>query len=143
MLLNTINIYTILKSNRCESFTLQINAHKYNQDQNIISHDILHLGFNSWLYLSVTPKLVRRPCPIAIVNSPRIMNPSDILALLPIKPEDTTKIATTTKNPTRASIQYFQESIKYQAVAITTCDHKLGCYNQIVRTARPVTFDKL
>ena len=54
------------------------------------------------------------------------MNPDDILVLLPIKPEDMPKITTMTNKKIRASIKYFQESIQYQAMAITNCDQNLG-----------------
>ena len=53
------------------------------------------------------------------------MKPADILALLIIKPEDTPEISTTTDKPTQESIKYFQESIKYQAMEITTFDQNL------------------
>ena len=54
------------------------------------------------------------------------MKPDDMLELLPVRPEDIPKIATRTNKPTRESIKAFQESIQYQAMAITTCDHNLG-----------------
>ena len=53
------------------------------------------------------------------------MNPADILALLPVKPEEMTEIATITYQPTWESIKDFQESIQDQSISITTCDHNL------------------
>ena len=79
--------------------------------------------------------LLRRPCQSAIVNIPRIMKPADILALLPVKPEDMPKIATTTNKTTRSSIKNFQESIKYQAMAITVYDHNLGLLGMDLRAS--------
>ena len=63
------------------------------------------------------------------------MKPADILALLPIKPEDMPEIATTTNKPTRASIKAFQEIIQGQAMAITTCDHNLGLLRIVLRAS--------
>ena len=56
----------------------------------------------------------------------KIMKPAENFALLFVKPEDMPKIATTTNQPTRASIKAFQEIIKDQTVSITTYDHNLG-----------------
>ena len=79
--------------------------------------------------------LLRRTCQSAIVNIPRIMKPADILELLPVKPEDMPKIATTTNKTTRSSIKNFQESIKYQAMAINTCKHNLGFVGMVLRAS--------
>ena len=54
------------------------------------------------------------------------MKPADILALLPVKPEDMPIIATKDNKQTRASIKTFQERIQDQVMSITTCDHNLG-----------------
>lgn len=48
------------------------------------------------------------------------MKASDILALLPIKPEAMPKIATSTQEPTRLTLKQFQECIQDQAMAITS-----------------------
>ena len=93
---------------------------------NIISHDIFHLFFNSLLYLLVSTTLLRRSCPSAIVNLLRIVNPYEIWALLPVKPEDMPKMSTRMNKQTRASIKYFQEIIQDQAMSTTKCDHNLG-----------------
>ena len=53
------------------------------------------------------------------------MKPSDMLALLPVKPEDIPVIATIKNKATRASIKYFQEIIQDQAMDITTCYNNL------------------
>ena len=61
------------------------------------------------------------------------MKPADILALLPVKPEDMPEIATITKKPTWASIKAFQESIQDQAMSIITCDHNLGFLGMVLQ----------
>ena len=61
------------------------------------------------------------------------MKPADILALLPVKPEDMTEITTIANKPTRASIKSFQEIIQDQAVSITTFDHNLGFLRMVLR----------
>ena len=63
------------------------------------------------------------------------MKPADILALLPVKPEDMSEIATTANKPTRASIKDFQESIQDQAMSITTCGHNLGFLGMVLRAS--------
>ena len=54
------------------------------------------------------------------------MKPAEILALLPVKPEEMPKIATNKTKPTRESIKYFQEIIQDKAMAITIYDYNLG-----------------
>ena len=49
--------------------------------------------------------LLRHMCPNVIVNSTKIMNPYDFLALFPIKPEGMPKIETTTDKPTQESMK--------------------------------------
>ena len=61
------------------------------------------------------------------------MKPADILALLPVKPEDTTKIATATNKPTRAEIKSFKEIVQDQAMSITTCEQNLGLLGMLLR----------
>ena len=61
------------------------------------------------------------------------MKPANNLALLPVKPEYMPKIATITNKPTRAIIKAFQETIQYQAMSITTCDHNLGFLGMVLR----------
>ena len=63
---------------------------------------------------------------------PKIMKPADILALLPVKPEDMPEISTITNKPTRSSIKASQESIQDQAISITTCDHNLGFLGMVL-----------
>ena len=63
------------------------------------------------------------------------MNTADILALLPVKPEDMPKIATIINKPTRESIKYFQESIQDQAMSMITCDHNLGFLGMVLRAS--------
>ena len=63
------------------------------------------------------------------------MNPSDILALLPVKPEDMPKIATISNQPTQESIKDFQESIQYQDMYITTCDHNLDLLGMVLQAS--------
>ena len=63
------------------------------------------------------------------------MNPADILALLPVKPEDMPKIATIKNKPTRASIKAFQESIQDQSMPITARDHILGFLGMVPRAS--------
>ena len=45
------------------------------------------------------------------------------------------KISITTKKPTQASIKSFQESIQFQAMSITTCDHNLGFLGILLRAS--------
>ena len=63
------------------------------------------------------------------------MNPADMLALLPVKPEDKPGIATIKNKPTRASIKAFQESIQDQAMDITTCYNNLGIIRMALRAS--------
>ena len=63
------------------------------------------------------------------------MKPADILALLPVKPEDIPRTATTENKQSRASIKTFQESIQYKAMSITTCDHNLGFLGMVLRAS--------
>ena len=63
------------------------------------------------------------------------MKPVEILALIPVKPEDMPKIATITNKPTRVSIKAFQESIQDQAMSITTCDHSLCILGMVLRSS--------
>ena len=60
------------------------------------------------------------------------MKASDILALLPFKPEDMPKIATSTQEPNRQSLKAFQECIQDQAMAITTADPILGFLGLVI-----------
>ena len=61
------------------------------------------------------------------------MKPADILALLPVKPEDMPEISTKINKPTRASIKAFQESIQDQSMPINTCDHNLGFLGMVLQ----------
>ena len=63
------------------------------------------------------------------------MNPADILALLPVKPEDMPKIASIPNKPSLASIKAFKESIQDQAVSITICDRNLGLLRILLRAS--------
>ena len=67
------------------------------------------------------------------------MKASDILALLPFKPEDMPKLATTTKEPNRQSLKAFQECIQDQAMAITTTDPILGFLGLVITDIKYVT----
>ena len=63
------------------------------------------------------------------------MNSNDILALLPVKQEDMPVIATIANKPTRASNKAFQESIQYQAMSITTCDHNQDFLGMVLQAS--------
>ena len=60
------------------------------------------------------------------------MNQADILAVLPVKPEDMPKISTPTNRPTQESIKVFQESIQDQAMSINPWDHNLGFLGKVL-----------
>ena len=66
---------------------------------------------------------------------PKITNLADILALIPVKPEDMPEIATRTNKPTRLIIKAFQEIIQDQAMSITPCYHNLGLLGMIIRAS--------
>jgi hypothetical protein len=61
------------------------------------------------------------------------MKASDILALLPVTPSGMPQIATSTEPLTSQSLKNFQESIQYQAMAITTSDPLLGFLGLVLR----------
>ena len=63
------------------------------------------------------------------------MKPANILALIPVKPEDMPEIATIKNKPTRASIKAFQESIQDQSMAITICDHNLDLLRMVLQAS--------
>ena len=63
------------------------------------------------------------------------MNPADILALIPAKPEYMPKISAITNKPTQASIKDFQKIIQDQAISITNCDHNLGFFGMVLRAS--------
>ena len=68
------------------------------------------------------------------------MKASDILALLPVKLEDMPKIATSTQEPTRLSLQSFQECIQDQAMAIiSTTEPMLGFLGLVLKDASYIT----
>ena len=67
------------------------------------------------------------------------MKASDILALLPYKPEDMPKLATSTQEPNRQSLKAFQECIQDQAMAITTVDPILGFLGLVITNSSFVT----
>jgi hypothetical protein len=70
------------------------------------------------------------------------MKASDILALLPFKPEDMPKIATSTQEPTRKSLKAFQECIQDQAMAITSTDPTLGFLGLVIPDNRYITLSE-
>jgi hypothetical protein len=67
------------------------------------------------------------------------MKASDILALLPFKPEDMPKLATSTQEPNRQSLKAFQECIQDQAMAITTADPILGFLGLVIKNSLYIT----
>jgi hypothetical protein len=67
------------------------------------------------------------------------MKASDILALLPFKPEDMPKIATSAQEPTRQSLKSFQECIQDQAMAITSTDPNLGFLGLVISEPSYIT----
>jgi hypothetical protein len=67
------------------------------------------------------------------------MKASDILALLPFKPEDMPKLATSTQEPNRQSLKAFQECIQDQAMAITTADPILGFLGLVIKDSLYIT----
>ena len=67
------------------------------------------------------------------------MKASDILALLPFKPEDMPKLATLTQEPNRQSLKAFQECIQDQAMAITTADPILRFLGLVIKDSSYIT----
>jgi hypothetical protein len=70
------------------------------------------------------------------------MKASHILALLPFKPEDMPKIATSTQEPTRQSLKSYQECIQDQAMAITSTDPTLGFLSLVIPNDSYITLSK-
>ena len=70
------------------------------------------------------------------------MKASDILALLPFKPEDMPKLATSKQEPNRQSLKACQECIQDQAMAITTADPILGFLGLVITDIKYITLSK-
>jgi hypothetical protein len=70
------------------------------------------------------------------------MKASDILALLPVKPEAMPKIATSIQEPTRLTLKSFQECIQDQAMAITSANEPtLGFLGLVLKDSSYVTIN--
>ena len=70
------------------------------------------------------------------------MKASDILALLPIKPEAMPKITTSTQEPTRLTLKSFQECIQDQAMAITSAtEPMLGFLGLVLKDASYISIN--
>ncbi len=70
------------------------------------------------------------------------MKASDILALLPIKPEAMPKITTSTQKPTKLTLKSFQECIQDQAMAITSAtEPMLGFLGLVLKDASYITIN--
>ena len=69
------------------------------------------------------------------LNNPKPMKPGDNLALILVKPEYISRIATTKNKPTRTSTKSFIEIIQDKSMAITTCDYNLGFFGMVIQAS--------
>jgi hypothetical protein len=69
------------------------------------------------------------------------MKASDLLALLPVKPEAMPKIATSIQEPTRLTLKSFQECIQDQAMASAN-EPTLGFLGLVLKDSSYVTYGK-
>ena len=71
------------------------------------------IKFSTYDFFLIVPTLFRRCAQVLYSIHQNVLKPADNLALIPVKPYDMLKIATTTNKPTRGSIKAYQESIQY------------------------------